>query len=48
LEKQRVKSLEGELGELTATLASTQNEVETQSNLIARLTRAKPGLRGLK
>lgn len=41
LEKQRVKSLEGELGELTATLASTQNEVETQSNLIARLTRER-------
>ena len=41
LEKQRVKSLEGELGELSATLASTQNEVETQSNLIARLTRER-------
>ncbi|MGA1173822.1 MAG: peptidoglycan-binding protein, partial [Ilumatobacteraceae bacterium] len=41
LEKQRVKSLEGELGELTATFASTQNEVETQSNLIARLTRER-------
>ncbi len=38
LEKQRVKSLEGELGDLSATLATTQGEVENQNALIARLT----------
>ena len=41
LEKQRVKSLEGELGALSSTLASTQDEVANQNSIIARLTQER-------